>query len=338
MGQMLQIAQQNSQRLSHLINDLLDMEKLAVGKLSFELHTQPIKPLIEQALVANQAFAEQHQVSFQFDQPGDMWVRADALRLQQVLSNYLSNACKFSPAGSAVRIHTELRGSLVRVSVCDQGPGIPAEFQSRIFEKFAQADGSDRREQAGTGLGLAISKELIERMDGSAGFHSVPGQGATFWFELPLIEEHSLPSRSPPGSAAPLVLVVEDEPGIVHLLEVMLSHAGYRVDSVFSESQALRRLAEGDYAAITLDMRLSDGHGLALIRELRRNPATQHLPILVISAYCGEGRKLLDRDDDNIAWLEKPINEALLLETLDQFITTSSKATIEHTAGHEALE
>jgi PAS domain S-box-containing protein len=338
MGQMLQIAQQNSQRLSLLINDLLDMDKLAAGQLTFDLLVQPIKPLIEQALVANQAYAEQHDVSFQLDQPGVMWVRADALRLQQVLSNYLSNASKFSPPGASVRIQTELRGSLVRVSVSDQGPGIPEEFQSRIFEKFAQADGSDRREQAGTGLGLAISKQLIERMSGHVGFHSASGQGATFWFELPLVEEHHLPSHIQRVATGPRILVVEDDPSIVHLLEVMLGHAGYRVDSAVSESQALHQLAEGEYAAITLDMRLSDGHGLSLIRDLRSNPATENLPILVISAYCGEGRKLLDSDDQRIAWLEKPIDEALLLETLDQFITTSSQATIEHTAGHEALE
>jgi CheY-like chemotaxis protein len=338
MGQMLQIAQQNSQRLSLLINDLLDMDKLAAGQLAFDLLVQPIKPLIEQALTANQAYAEQHDVSFQLDQPGDMWVRVDALRLQQVLANYLSNASKFSPRGASVRIQTELRGSLVRVSVIDQGPGIPEAFQSRIFEKFAQADGSDRREQAGTGLGLAISKELIERMGGHVGFHSVPEQGATFWFDLPLVEEHLLPPHIQRVATGPRVLVVEDDPNIIHLLEVMLGHAGYRVDSAVSESQALQRLTEGDYAAITLDMRLSDGHGLSLIRELRANPTTQLLPILVISAYCGEGRKLLDGDDPGIAWLEKPIDEPLLLNTLDQYIGTSSHTAIAHTADHEALE
>ena len=338
MGQMLQIAQQNSQRLSLLINDLLDMDKLAAGQLAFDLLVQPIKPLIEQALTANQAYAEQHDVRFQLDQPGVMWVRVDALRLQQVLSNYLSNASKFSPPGAIMRIQTELRGSLVRVSVSDQGPGIPEEFQSRIFEKFAQADGSDRREQAGTGLGLAISKELIERMSGHVGFHSVPGQGATFWFELPLIEEHHLPSHIQSVTAGPRILVVEDDPSIIHLLEMMLGHAGYRVDSAVSESQALLRLTEGAYTAITLDMRLSDGHGLSLIRELRSNPATQHLPILVVSAYCGEGRKLLDRDDKDIAWLEKPIDEALLLNTLDQYIGASSRTTSPQVADHGAIE
>jgi CheY-like chemotaxis protein len=303
------------------------MEKLAAGKMTFDLQLQPLKPLIEEALAANQAYAEQHGVAFQFDQPGDVWVRVDAARLQQVLANYLSNAIKFSPAGASVRLYSELRGNLVRVSVSDHGSGIPEAFHSRIFQKFAQADGSDRREQAGTGLGLAISKELIERMDGHVGFHSVPGQGATFWFELPLIAEPLPPLTVQRAVAGPRILVVveeEEEPGIARLLQVMLGHAGYRVDNVFSASQAQQRLAEGEYAAMTLDRRLGDGHGLALIGELRRHPASQQLPILVISAFCDEGRQLL-KDARGITWLEKPFNEVQLLASLEQSIAAVAK-------------
>ncbi|MCG4455355.1 CHASE domain-containing protein [Pseudomonas sp. MMS21-TM103] len=337
MTQMLQIAQQNSQRLSLLINDLLDMEKLAAGKMTLDLLVQPIKPLIEEALAANQAYAQQHGVSFQLDQPGDIWVRVDAARLQQVLANYLSNAIKFSPAGANVRLYSELRGNRVRVSVSDHGRGIPEAFHSRIFQKFAQADGSDRREQAGTGLGLAISKELIERMDGRVGFHSVPGQGATFWFELPLIEEHLLPVTAQRAVAGPRILVVEDEPNIVHLLQVILGHAGYQVDSAFSASQAQQRLAEGEYAAMTLDLRLGDGHGLALIGELRRQAANQQLPILVISAFCDEGRRLLG-DAPGIAWLEKPFDEAQLLASLEQSIAAAAKRHSLEASDHDSMQ
>ena len=109
------------------------------------------------------------------------------MRLQQVLSNLLSNALKFSPAGSQVLLSAQELGGQIRILVVDEGPGVPAEFVDRLFEKFSQADASDRRQKGGTGLGLAISKELIERMGGCIGFYPRPGGGSVFWVELPAL-------------------------------------------------------------------------------------------------------------------------------------------------------
>lgn len=198
---MLDMAYKNSQRLTLLINDLLDLEKLAAGKMRLDMSIEELAPLVEQAMAMAEVYAEQHQVRLRLAAPiGSVRVRVDVNRLQQVLSNLLSNAVKYSKPGDQVDVSVVLgldRGA-VRVEVKDHGPGIPAEFRGQIFQKFSQADTSDARKKGGSGLGLAISKELMERMDGLIGYESLPGQGASFHFVLPVWVESGSSAESAP--------------------------------------------------------------------------------------------------------------------------------------------
>ncbi|WP_419184900.1 hybrid sensor histidine kinase/response regulator [Stutzerimonas stutzeri] len=312
--QMLEIAYRNSLRLGHLINDLLDMEKMAAGKMTFELREHPLGNLLEESLASNRPLCDQHGISCSLHHPKDVLVWVDAMRLQQALGNFLSNAVKFTPEGGEIRLHTSLRGARVRISVSDQGPGIPEDFRSRVFEKFAQADASDSRQKSGTGLGLAITKELIERMGGTVGFDCLPGQGTTFWCELP-IQTPSVSDITDNPEGLPRILVVEDEPDTGRLLHLMLREGGYAVERVQSLHQAREKLASGCYEAMTLDLHLPDGSGAQLIDELNDRPAMQDLPIVVISAaHQFDEVKFPAR----IVWLHKPITNGQLLAAVEE--------------------
>ncbi len=187
---MLSIAHKNAMRLTVLINDLLDMEKLLAGKMDFDMRPQPLLPIVQQSLEGNTAYADTFDIGLVLhNYAEDVQVLLDAQRLQQVLANFISNAVKFSPPKGQVEIIVSRDGPQVKIAVVDHGPGVSEEFRARIFEKFSQADSSDSRRRGGTGLGLAISKAFVERMQGTIGYESEPGKGATFFASFPVYQQ-----------------------------------------------------------------------------------------------------------------------------------------------------
>jgi signal transduction histidine kinase/ligand-binding sensor domain-containing protein len=187
--QLLLIASSNSKRLTLLINDLLDLEKLAANKMHFELAEQPLHPIVQRAVAENSTYSHERHINLHYHADPDA-INAIAMvddhRLLQVLANLLSNAIKFSPAQGRVDIRLYVEQGYIKISIADQGPGIAVEFQPRIFQRFSQASSGNAREHGGTGLGLALSRELMHAMHGDISFVSIPAQGCTFYLHLPI--------------------------------------------------------------------------------------------------------------------------------------------------------
>lgn len=188
-GAMLDVAYRNSDRLIRLVNDLLDIQGMDTGAVRLNLEPVAVSRLIDLGLDANRDFCEQRGLTLRVrGAVPPLVVTADPGRLTQVLTNLVSNAAKFSPEGGEIVVDVTGRGAGVRIAVTDSGPGIPEEFRSRIFGRFAQADPSDARQKSGTGLGLSICKGIVEQHGGTIGFTSEPQQGTTFYFHLPLAD------------------------------------------------------------------------------------------------------------------------------------------------------
>lgn len=319
---LLRIAHKNSERLVALVNDILDMQKIESGRMDFHMRSFDLVALIEQALEANQAYAQQFEVALAFvEQLPEAPVLADMDRMMQVMANLLSNAAKFSPPHSQVQVRLSRQRGMFRVAITDQGPGIPKEFQPRVFEKFAQADSSDTRQKGGTGLGLSIAKAIIKRHWGSIGFTTTAGAGTTFYFDVPEYHQRK-PARVREGDntvGQRRLLVCEDDRDTATLLRLMLEREGYVVDVAHSAVEALERVGQQPYAAMTLDLLLPDRDGISLIRGIRAQTQSSGLPIIVVSIRADEERRELSGEALGIVdWLSKPIDAERLVQAVRQ--------------------
>jgi len=314
----LDIALSNSDRLVRLVNDILDIEKMQSGGMQFRQRTVDLGAAVRSAISANQSFAAAHRVRLEMapEAPAGE-VLADPDRLAQVLANLISNAVKFSPHDAAVELSVTLADNHLRVSVRDSGPGIPEEFRARIFQRFAQADSSSTRRKSGTGLGLSISKAIVERMCGRIGFESAPGGGAVFFFELPYLPPVGGADGCP--GTEPRVLVCEDDPGVWQVLARLFSSEGFAVDLAPTLERARRLLARRSYDALTLDLRLADGDGGALISEIRADEDHRLTPIVVVSGSEGHLGSSAVLVADVIG---KPFDEARLVAAVRNAIAT----------------
>jgi len=185
---LLDVARRNSQQLSKLVDDILDVDKLEAGTIGLQMERLDLSKLVRGTVELNAGYAVEHDVSIEMaDSPPNVMVLGDHMRLTQVMANLLSNAAKFSPKGGNITVSLSQNDELVTVNVSDQGPGVPTELRDSVFEKFVRGENIDSRNQGGTGLGLNISKSLIEQHGGTIGFYSETEGRTTFFFTLPTL-------------------------------------------------------------------------------------------------------------------------------------------------------
>ncbi|MCP3104122.1 response regulator [Myxococcus sp. K15C18031901] len=315
---MVRIARTNTERLIRLINDILDLEKMEAGKLELKLASLECHELVEATFSGVRGMADAAGVSLRADVEDAPKVRGDRDRLIQVLTNLVSNAVKFSPAGAEVTVRVRSEGSgQVRFGVVDRGPGIAEEQRQKLFGRFQQLDGSDTRSKGGTGLGLAISQAIVNQHGGRIEVVSELGRGSTFTFTLEApraVSGSHAAVQSPRGASRHTVLVSTADGALSALLRGLLTDEGYRVVGAASLVEAARALEEVLPDAVVLDTQMPDGHALDWVRGLREQARTRDLPVLALSGRSSEeegvGRPLW------VDWVPKPLEASRLLSAL----------------------
>jgi signal transduction histidine kinase/ActR/RegA family two-component response regulator len=277
----LEVIDRNTTLQAQLIDDLLDVSRIVAGKLQLDAHVLDLVDVARQVLDSFARDAAARNVSLDGRlEPGGAIVRGDAVRLQQVLGNLLSNALKFSREGGRVIVTVTRDGDQARLAVTDTGEGIAAEVLPHVFDRFRQADSSSARRQGGLGLGLAIVRHLVELHAGRVRAESPgPGRGATFIVELPLAPDHLAAAHRAETTPAPAataprledlrVLLVEDEADFRELAANVLREAGAQVAAAGSVAEALILLEGQTIDVLISDLGLPGTDGFALLRSVR---------------------------------------------------------------------
>jgi PAS domain S-box-containing protein len=316
----------NGRHLLGLINDILDLSKVEAGRMELELTAFDLDAMLRSTLGQLEGMTQGRPVELRRIVPtGTQPLVADESKLKQILNNLVSNALKFTEAGSVtVRVSTDRSGRPVAIDVVDTGIGIPLERQAAVFEAFQQADNSTSRRFGGTGLGLAITRSLCQLMGYEIGITSHPGRGSTFTVRL--VTEHAAAvGPEAPEPAEPdlvtgegrTVLIVDDDPDARLLLAQDVKDAGCQAIVAGSGEQGLRLARAHRPDLILLDIMMPQMNGLEVLERLREDPETSDIPVVVVSIVATEQR---ERAVGAVALIDKPVRreeiEAVLLRYL----------------------
>jgi PAS domain S-box-containing protein len=316
--QYLTIIQSESKRLTNLINDFLDLQRIESGRQNYDFAPLDLVPLLYETVALFTGANELH--SFRVEVADFLpEVKADGDRIRQVLSNLVSNAIKYSPEGGEVVISAVQQEALVRVSITDQGIGIAPEAMTRLFTKFYRVDNANTRKIGGTGLGLALVKEIIEAHDGQVWVESELGQGSTFFVTLPQAIQvpRTIISSSQPSEAID-ILLVEDDTAFTELLREQFAHTGLHIVSTSFAEQALELIQQYLPRLILLDILLpGEMDGWDFLIALRVSRRLLSLPVIVVTITEPNVRGLAFKGAE---YLPKTIDPELFQQAIEYYL------------------
>jgi signal transduction histidine kinase/DNA-binding response OmpR family regulator len=318
------------QHLLGLINDILDISRIDAGKMELAFEEVEMRNLIQSVASTALGLIKDKPIRLSQFIPDDMpLARADPIRARQVLLNLLSNAAKFTESGSIV-IEAKLQTNPdnypeIVVSVSDTGSGIPADHFPKLFEAFSQVDASPTRRTGGTGLGLSICKRLVEMHGGRIWVDSILGKGSTFYFTLPALQPKVAPAAdsTPTAVNRKNVMVVENEAGVVQLYRRYLEPRGYTIVELSDGARAVPMARELRPYAILLDVNMPSPDGWQVLAQLKSDPVTRPLPVILCTITEDRGRGLSLGAAD---YLVKPILETDLVASLEKLEKPDRKA------------
>jgi signal transduction histidine kinase/DNA-binding response OmpR family regulator len=305
--------------LLSLINDILDLSKIEAGRLELAIESVLVRTSFAEVVDTIRPLADKKSQSLVVNSTPDLSVRADSVRFKQVLMNLIGNAIKFTPEGGKVELAARQLGEVVRVEVRDSGPGIPPEEQQRIFEAFYRATKTGKAVE-GTGLGLAITQRLVELHGGHLGLESKMGSGSCFFFTLPAVPTFEReearkgePGFKPGGSAR--IMVIEDEAAAAQLIHSQLTSSGYDAVLCDQRERAVEMAAELQPDAITLDIMMKPINGWEHLANLKSDPRTAKIPVIVVTVVDQPTTGTLLGADEYVV---KPVDKATLLAAVER--------------------
>jgi PAS domain S-box-containing protein len=308
----------SGQHLLGLINDILDLSKIEAGKMELSLEELAITDTVNSVMSTALGLVKDKPIKLKSDIPADVpTVRADPMRVRQVLLNLISNAAKFTDEGSiTVKTATQVSDKGIHeliVNVIDTGPGISPEDQQKLFQAFSQVDSSPTRKTGGSGLGLSICQRMIELHGGKIGVNSAVGKGSTFYFTLPLFNQPKTDQQQ--AGEGKIILCIDDDLQVISLYERYLSPQGYKVIPVANAANAKDTVKRVKPYAITLDIMMPEIDGWTVLEQLKNDPETRNIPVIICSIVEEEEKGFSIGAAD---YLVKPILEEDLVLALNR--------------------